>query len=211
MQEWNITVLPWRGWVPSFAMAQPFRKKESIRSKYSTKECSQHMEIVFLKKKKKAVSISAASMKHPRTGGRYGNQETRSEIIPIPWLKGTPDVTSEERKAKMETLLQRIDYQAKAIGHQVSPLTEAVTSAEDVSPTLVYRPSCPGYFTTESVELTTSVWAAMALGFTCNKTPVGESVGSRSLVFTKSGYTFVLAFFILEMKKKTHSHSCTVA
>lgn len=72
-------------------------------------------------------------------------------------LKGTPALRPRERKAKMETLLLFINYQAKAIGHQVSPLTEAVTSTEDVSPTLVYRPSCPGYFTTESVELTTSV------------------------------------------------------
>lgn len=39
-----------------------------------------------------------------------------------------------------------LDVQAKAIGHQGSPLTEA-TSEGWVKPTLVYRPSCPGYFT----------------------------------------------------------------
>lgn len=39
-----------------------------------------------------------------------------------------------------------LDVQAKAMGHQGSPLTEA-TSEGWVKPTLVYRPSCPGYFT----------------------------------------------------------------
>lgn len=39
-----------------------------------------------------------------------------------------------------------LDVQANAIGHQGSPLTE-VTSDGWVKPTLVYRLSCPGYFT----------------------------------------------------------------
>lgn len=34
------------------------------------------------------------------------------------------------------------------MGHQGSPLTEATSDGWD-RPTLVYRPSCPGYFTTE--------------------------------------------------------------
>lgn len=42
----------------------------------------------------------------------------------------------------------RLDAQAKAMGHQGSPLTEA-TSAAWERPTLEYRPSCPGYFTAE--------------------------------------------------------------
>lgn len=37
---------------------------------------------------------------------------------------------------------------AKAMGHHGSPLTEA-TSEDWVKPTLVYRLSCPGYFTAE--------------------------------------------------------------
>lgn len=40
------------------------------------------------------------------------------------------------------------DAQAKAMGHQGSPLTEA-TSAAWERPTLEYRPSCPGYLTAE--------------------------------------------------------------
>jgi len=42
------------------------------------------------------------------------------------------------------------DVQAKAMGHQGSPLTEATSDGWD-RPTLVYRPSCPGYFTAEPV------------------------------------------------------------
>lgn len=38
--------------------------------------------------------------------------------------------------------------QAKAMGHQGSPLTEATSEAWE-RPTLVYRPSCPGYLTAE--------------------------------------------------------------
>lgn len=34
------------------------------------------------------------------------------------------------------------------MGHQGSPRTEATSDAWD-RPTLVYRPSCPGYFTAE--------------------------------------------------------------
>lgn len=44
--------------------------------------------------------------------------------------------------------LKRSDAQAKAMGHQGSPRTEATSDAWD-RPTLVYRPSCPGYFTAE--------------------------------------------------------------
>lgn len=40
----------------------------------------------------------------------------------------------------------RSGAQAKAMGHQGSPLTEATSEAWD-RPTLVYRPSCPGYLT----------------------------------------------------------------
>lgn len=42
----------------------------------------------------------------------------------------------------------QLDAQAKAMGHQGSPLTEA-TSAAWERPTLEYRPSCPGYLTAE--------------------------------------------------------------
>lgn len=45
-------------------------------------------------------------------------------------------------------LRKDLDAQAKAMGHQGSPLTEA-TSDGWGRLTLVYRPSCPGYFTAE--------------------------------------------------------------
>lgn len=45
-------------------------------------------------------------------------------------------------------LPKRSHGQAKAMGHQASPRTEATSDVWD-RPTLLYRPSCPGYFTTE--------------------------------------------------------------
>lgn len=47
---------------------------------------------------------------------------------------------------------KELDGQAKAMGHQGSPLTGATSDAWD-RPTLVYRLSCPGYFTTEPEPL----------------------------------------------------------
>lgn len=53
-----------------------------------------------------------------------------------------------KRGAAISVRLDDLDVQAKAMGHQGSPLTEA-TSDDWVKPTLVYRLSCPGYLTAE--------------------------------------------------------------
>ena len=67
--------------------------------------------------------------------------------FPLPWI--LPHyIASRQEGPGIAVLLKDLDVQAKAMGHQGSPLTEATSDGWD-RPTLVYRPSCPGYFTTE--------------------------------------------------------------
>lgn len=66
---------------------------------------------------------------------------------PLPWI--LPHyIASRQEGPGIAVLPKDLDVQAKAMGHQGSPLTEATSDGWD-RPTLVYRPSCPGYFTTE--------------------------------------------------------------
>ena len=128
----NIIALPRSERVP---LHWHWEFQRNIRSEYSHERMqSTHGENV---KKKMAVGMSAASMKPSRkTGESYGNQKTRSEVIPV--HERNTSVTSQgEKGPKWRPQSGPPNNQAKAIGHQVSPLTEPVTSAEDVSPTLV--------------------------------------------------------------------------
>ena len=71
------------------------------------------------------------------------------------------------------------------MGHQGSPLTEA-TSDDWVKPTLVYRLSCPGYFTAEP-EPAPSPELESTDELTCNSS---TCIFSRVIVFEV--HTFLL-------------------
>lgn len=86
------------------------------------------------------------------------DQKQMTTPTPCQILSTTPKRCSSELKDSKWLPSHNARVQAKAMGHQVSPLTEFATSAVDVRPTFVYRLSWPGYFTMEPVVPGTSTW-----------------------------------------------------